>query len=330
MAFSCGALTCRLKHENIMIMSLDGTQSVTQSFNELSIWARKRLDILQALESKYSLGNGTADTSQNNSFASMMHHVQKKAVDEDIKSRYTEGAVDGDVTAKQRQCIEWNISRLRNDIEFAYRMAIDRFPKNGTALLEAASFFQHEHENHYLELTLLSLAKRSCQALDIRFEVYQRLRNLREGEHTEKGHHRVTAIDRVLFDQEWKVACNEETKLYRIIYQFWQSLLNPTPDLALLESYAKVFYESLQRAEEKYQSCLRINPESPLALRSYSSFLSTTKGYEEEAEEYRSKAERLEGMLAQSRSRDIHRFLFDQRVAGKGSANFVHRIRLEV
>ena len=317
MAGFCGGSICRLRHELILTKSMDAIHS----YPELSIWARKRLQTLRNLQLKYGDASAISKTGakESNSFAAMMNHVQKKAVDEDTDTSGSQENSDGDISVKQRMYIQRNIKRLGDEVELAYRTALDRFSKNGTALLEAASFFRHYHDNHYLELTTLNFAKKSCQTLDIKFAVYERLRSLREGERTESGHHKVTAVDRVLFDQEWKAACNEETKLYKIVYQLWQSLLHPSPDLAQLESYAELFYEALQNADEKYQSCLRINPESPLALRSYSNFLLTGKGHQDEANEYRSKADRLEDVLHQSVSRDVHRFLFDQQVSGKNA-----------
>lgn len=333
MACALGFVVSRLRHRVIASKRLDELRGA----NELSIWARKRIYMYELLKDEYNTERtqhskwGQRQTGVGGStFSAMMHHVQKKAVEQveddgPLHSGPEAENEEPDASLSDPRLFQLGYSifaigsldSIKEDIELAYRTMLDKFPSNGTGILEAATYFRHYHNNLYMELTTLNLAKKHSQAWDIHFVVYQRLRSLREGNHDSTSRvSQMNAIDRVMFDQEWSTAANKETTIYKIIYQLWQALLAPSPDLYQLQRYGEDLTSALRSAEHHYRTCLRLNPDSPLALRGYGIFLNNVKGQKEQANEYLNKAERVEDSVGKNKTRRLHRFLFNQRMAG--------------
>lgn len=216
------------------------------------------------------------------------------------------------------------ISSLLDQVERAYQELLERYPCKGTALLEASTFFRHYHNNLYMEMLTLSKAERNCSSIDTQFVVYQRLKQLREGdtkEHSGKqggsNEGSMNAVDRVMFDQRWKTARNEETNVRKYVYQLWQTLMSECPDLAQMQQYAEKLTKALETADEQYQECLGLDANSAKVLRGYGQFLKDMKGDVDRASEYLNKADRVEDSAQRNKQEKVDKFIVYDQSGGK-------------
>lgn len=208
------------------------------------------------------------------------------------------------------------LGAVKEEVEKAYRMCMDRFPTNGTALLETASFFRNYRDNWFMEMMTLNLAKRNSRAIDVQFVIFQRLRHLREDDQSRSNGEAMGAIDRVLFDQRFNKGCELETQCYRIIYQFWMVVSREAPDIANLQVLAEELARTANQAEREYEECLKLSPDSVVALRAFGVFLSKVKREQERSSEHLNKADRLEDHKGKRKKKHIPKFSFNQTLNG--------------
>lgn len=205
---------------------------------------------------------------------------------------------------------EIRLEAAKEKVEQAYRVCIDKFPHNGNAILEASSFFRNYRANLFMEMTTFNLAKRNANALDVQFAIFQRLRELRESSHSNNDRKTLSALDRLHFDHEFSKASNLETKCYRIIYQFWETLNKKIPDVAELQYLAEGLHKVAEEAVVHYENCLKLNPESIVALRSFGAFLLKVKVDNEGSSQYLAKADRIEDQMGRQKQKHLRKLCF--------------------
>lgn len=224
---------------------------------------------------------------------------------------------EGLLESKQLSDMETRLEAIKQQVELAYRTCMDKFPSNGTALLEAASFFRNYRDNLFMEMMTLNLAKRNARAVDIQFVISQRLRELREDDQRNNDGDTMGAVDRVLFDQHYNDASNLETKCYKLIYQFWMVISRKLPDIAQLQVLAEELTRTADEVEMHYEECLKLNSDSVVALRSFGVFLSKVKVEQERSAEFLAKADRIEDQVGKQKKKQIAKFSFDQKLNGE-------------
>eukprot|EP01138_Halocafeteria_seosinensis_P012737 gb/GECG01013013.1/.p1 GENE.gb/GECG01013013.1/~~gb/GECG01013013.1/.p1 ORF type:complete len:1765 (+),score=203.56 gb/GECG01013013.1/:1-5295(+) len=304
LAFIGGALQCRIIHDGIIRKPFN----MLQYSYELSIWARKRIHIYEALKSEYLRFDRFASASEEDADEST--NLLEDASNEKEKKCYRIPATESRMLQLGNGYADTTtLEELRDQIEKAYQGMVERFPSSGNVLLESSTFFRHYRDNLYMEMRILSQAQKKCSAPDIRFVVYQRLRQMRESSSSSSSHE-LNAVDRVLFDQKWRSASSEETKVYQVVFQLWNSLMAPAPALGRLQDYAKRLTKAMTQADNYYRECLRLNPESVIALRGYGGFIRNLKGDEEQSNEYFNKADRIEEAVGTDKRSHLPNFHF--------------------
>ncbi len=73
---------------------------------------------------------------------------------------------------------ERELHTLLNDAHRAYRTAVAKLPESGLARVFAADFFRCFFSSHYLEIAALHAASTISSAIDVRFLVFQRTKQL--------------------------------------------------------------------------------------------------------------------------------------------------------
>ena len=281
--------------------------------------ARKRIQAYERLKKIYA--------SSEDSMVVETYHV-KKGQDQRKGNYFGSPTGQAEIPAEESSLLELGekgifvhrIGFLLDLVEKAYKELLERYPCKGTALLEASTFFRHYHTNLYMEMLTLSTAEKNCASIDTQFVVYQRLKQLRErntGEHSAKqgssGEGSMNAVDRVIFDQRWKTARNQETNVRKHVYQLWQTLMSDCPDLAHMQHYAENLTKAMETADEQYQECLRLNSNSAKVLRAYGHFLKEMKGDVDKASEYLNKADRVEESAQRNKQEKVDKFIvYDQ------------------
>lgn len=320
LACIAGGICCRMIHDAIAAKPANMLRYST----ELSIWARKRIAVYEQLKNEYSrLGQFTLqDDEVKQEMANEQHassgSSSSSAADED--TRYSIPPTEPQLLQLGKDAFEvTNLSSLKEQAEKAYKTMMERFPSNGTILLEISAFFRHYRDNMYMEMRTLNQAKKSCDALDVQFVVYQRLRQMRESSSSSSsnGNNQMNAVDRLLFDQKFSNASKEETTVYKVVYQLWNHLMSPVPQLNRLQKLSEELKKSMQKSDNLYQECLKLNPESIKVLRSYGTFLSRLNGDVEKANECLKKADHIEETIGKQRSAHIDKFRFKRKITGK-------------
>eukprot|EP01138_Halocafeteria_seosinensis_P007464 gb/GECG01007629.1/.p1 GENE.gb/GECG01007629.1/~~gb/GECG01007629.1/.p1 ORF type:complete len:1503 (+),score=198.81 gb/GECG01007629.1/:1-4509(+) len=303
-----GSLACRMMHTAV----LGKPFNTLQYSYEISIWARRRIHIYETLKRVYGRYEQFLGTSEHDDDESSSLLNKNNSSQDETKLR---------IPMEEARLLELGsysvhvdtLESLQGDIERAYRSMMDKFPDSGNVLFEASTFFKHYMDNLYMEMRALSQAKRMCNAPDIRFVVYQRLRQIREGS-TANSSQELNAVDRVLFDQKWAQATEEETNVYKIVHHLWSSLMAPVPRISQLDQDAEQITKALSKADSLYKDCLKLNPESVSALRSYGNFARTLRGEEELAQTYLSKADRIEESSGKATQSKIERYNFKEQL----------------
>jgi len=207
------------------------------------------------------------------------------------------------------------LATLLRQAEDAQLRALRTYQGEGMGMVSTAAFFQVLHNTRYLELTALLSAKAASTALDVRFFVYQRTRQMRE--ESDAGGERLSsvrsgsskrslsAIERVLFDQHWSSAREGELACYRAMLRVWQILSDPVPDLNQLQRIGTQMKRSLAETQTSFRAMLKINADNSKLQRSYGSFLLNLLRNPALASQFLNKAEALEQSQRSHKTRAV-------------------------
>lgn len=274
--------------------------------------ARKRIQVYERLKTEYLSQHSPDDSAISEPEANQtkdvnqLPHIEIRSADPSLMKLGDEGI------------LYHRLYLLFEEIEKAYRILVERYPSKGPALLEASAFFRHYHNNLYMEMLTLSKAHKDCEAFDTQFIVYQRLKQLREGDTSESPTEMpMNAVDRVLFDQTWRIANDGETSVRKHVYQIWQSLVSEYPDLAQIQKHAENLSKAMETTEQQYKACIRLDSRSAKVLRAYGKFLKEMKGHTEKASEYLNKADRIQESLKRNKQEKVDKFSVYHRSQGK-------------
>lgn len=211
---------------------------------------------------------------------------------------------------------------LTVQVEQAYAFAARRFPTRGLGLLAAASYYQRLHSTRYMEMVALYNARRVSKASDVAFFVYQRSRQLREtqsaaaagrGQSTGSSGKNLTVIDRILFDQKWKVARDAEMTCLQAQLEMWETLRPHCPELHRLEPLAMAYWEGLHTALEAYRSMMNMQGNQAKLLKAFGHFLTHFMHDSTRAQQLRNKADTISAALSEAQHHIVEHLVMFKR-----------------
>lgn len=178
----------------------------------------------------------------------------------------------------------------------AYDSMLQAAPRSGLAHIIVARFYQAVRSNRYAEMKALATARSISLALDTRFFVYQRLRQLRELGDQDSAllqlRGSLSTIDRVLYDSHKSSAARSEAALYTHLVALWDELATRQPDLGELQATALGLRKALIESEQHFRAQLALDPENPEPHRVYAIFLANVLGSAEGASHHWQRARR--------------------------------------
>ena len=179
---------------------------------------------------------------------------------------------------------------LLSQAAMAYDEMLKTWPKAAVTYASGSVFHRAYGPTVSSELTILATARKQVGgAWDVAFLSYQRTRQLQE--RTGSG---LSAVDRILFEEAWSSAVEDAIQCFSLQNQLYGTAVESCPDAAVMGSLAAKLYKSRLGAEQRFETMLRINPESIMALRAFSRFCDEVLGDTDRAAELRNKASRIE------------------------------------
>jgi len=185
------------------------------------------------------------------------------------------------------------------------------FPTS-TMHIFVAQFMQTYKRNRHLELQQLSRAEAKSPALDEAFIIFQRRKQLEEGDGAQGGDDDITGnvIQRVKFEQFKREATSATNKAHKYVLEFWSGLLARKPSSMAMHKTGVQLSSSIIKAEVAYKSMLRIAPRSTKILRQYATFLMEIINNPVKAERLLSHATAIEGEAAALRGNASQALVF--------------------
>jgi len=177
-------------------------------------------------------------------------------------------------------------------------------------LILLADIRRHFLDNRFLEIMALSQAKRHSQSpWDVQFWVEQRLQVLRSSQDLDNASGTgLTPVQRLLFDQEFETATQQQKQWYRGMVEMWHELKSSTPDKYALQLTARRMALALTNCEEAFRQLMDINKNSVKVLKAYGNYLLRIRRSEAEGGALLAKAERLEATALERSQREVSHF----------------------
>jgi PAS domain S-box-containing protein len=213
------------------------------------------------------------------------------------------GAVSGAVRApSEADCAE--AVRL-------FEEALRAFPHSAALCLFAAQFHHTWTRNRHLMNQYLTDSERCGPSLDEQFWVYQ-VRRLGDEEALVDASGAFSAIGRVEFERNVRVAEENAVAVVGVAHSIWTSLDNAVVDLAEVQSLAVRLNGHVAAAERNFEEALALNPTSAPVLRSYAAFCAALHNTEK-VQELRHTAQQVLDAVSKERDKNAADIVFLQR-----------------
>ena len=181
------------------------------------------------------------------------------------------------------------LTYLEGEARRAYEGAAEAFPNDEMAFIGLSMFERTTSRYRYRECVALAQALRCSPALDSRYYIAQRVRDMRESDGFG-----LSSVDRVLFDSALRETSQLRVGAYQLLVRMFGHLTAETPDLADLLDTGVALHNTVERADEAYRRLFGFNSDNATLLRQYAGYLTDFRADQQRVAELLQKAQRVE------------------------------------
>jgi hypothetical protein len=301
------------------------------------LWARTR--VREAVTAAMALENKDEAVSSISQFIESLSQTRANVAS---KRRKSSGLRDrlvknGVVTlARDTKCYEESSSDSRNQTaevlreaveqaDQAYRQVLRHEPGSAMLHLFTAQFYRLVHKYHFSEMTMLHKAHAMSSAIDVRFFVFKRTRQLQEssndGEEAQNNRHdlvasRASSADRIAFERLSADAEACRLAYYKTESELLSAMNEALPDMRNIERIGHDLVRARRTVVAAHEAMMAVNNNSVKGYRSYAVFLEEIMHDSEQAQEFLTKAARIEESYLQQKAWSMNDMAFGTRVDG--------------